>query len=294
MIKVVPISPTFGADIQDLNLDQMTDETFEEIYSAWLKYQVLRFRNQQLDEDGLQRFSQRFGPLEEMPLGRMAEEQRARIKNRFVTVISNVIENGKPIGGLGSSEATWHSDMTYVENPPPASVLLGVEIPPKGGDTWFADQYAAFDALPEALKAKIRNLRIKHNAAHTSVGKLRPGFSAFDDPRQAPGAIHPIVAVHNETGRSCLYLGRREWAYIDGLALAESESLLDELWQYAATAPHVIRQTWRPGDVIIWDNRCVLHRRDEIDPGDRRLLRRCQVLPRRPSTAINQSRTSHA
>ncbi len=282
MISVEPMLPRFGANVMGVQLDGVNDEQFDLIYRAWLEYGVLRFRDQQLDEDGLQRFSRRFGPLEEIPLGRMTEEQKIALgkifKNPYVTNISNIVEDGMPIGGLGNAEANWHSDMTYVENPPPASVLLGVEIPATGGDTWFADQYAAFDALPTDLRERVSDLSIKHDAAHTSVGDLRPGFETFDDPRDAPGAVHPIVATHPESGRQCLYLGRREWAYIPGLELDASEALLDELWDHAVTSHNVIRQQWRVGDVIIWDNRCVLHRRDDFDGSQRRLLRRCQVL----------------
>ena len=210
----------------------------------------------------------------------MSEEQKARLDNLFVTPISNIKVDGKPIGGLGDAEATWHSDMTYVEVPPPASVLLGVEIPQNGGDTYFADQRAALASLPDDLHQRIDGLSIKHNAAHDSVGNLRPGFEAFDDPRDAPGAVHPIIRKHNETGDTCLYLGRREWAYIPGLSLEESEALLDELWSYAIPADYVVEQNWTPGDVIIWDNRRCLHKRTSIDPSQRRLLLRCQVLAR--------------
>ena len=260
MSDIRPIRGNFGADVLGVDLNTINDADFDIIYQAWLDYGVLRIRGQQLDEDGLQQFSERFGPLEEMPYGRLSEELKKKIKNIYVTVISNIIENGRPIGGLGSSEATWHSDMTYVKTPPPASVLLGVEIPPAGGDTWFANQYAAYEALPEALKKRIENLSIKHDAAHNSVGKLRPGFASSGTPEQAPGAIHPIIRSHNETGKKCIYLGRREWAYVVGLSPSESESLLDELWQYAAMAENTIKHQWQPGDVIIWDNRCVLHR----------------------------------
>ena len=173
--------------------------------------------------------------------------------------------------------------MTYVENPPPASILLGIEIPDEGGDTYFADQYAALDALPDNLLSRIEGLTIKHDAAHTSIGKLRPGFEAFDDPRDAPGAVHSMIASHRESGRQALYLGRREWAYIPGLALEESEALLDELWDYAALSENVWRQQWQPYDLIIWDNRRVLHRRDDFDQNARRLMKRCQVLQKEGS-----------
>ena len=273
-------SESFGADITGVDLANLTGDSFEAIYRAWLTFGVLRFKGQTLNNDSLQTFSQRFGPLEQIPVGRMSEEQKAQLDNLFVTPISNIKVDGKPIGGLGDAEATWHSDMTYVEVPPPASILLGVEIPENGGDTFFADQRAALASLPEDLRQRIEGLSIKHNAAHDSVGNLRPGFEAFDDPRDAPGAVHPIIRKHNETGDACLYLGRREWAYIPGLSLEESEALLDDLWSYAVPADYVVEQNWTPGDVIIWDNRRCLHKRTSIHPSQRRLLLRCQVLAR--------------
>ena len=278
MITISPITADFVADICDVNINSLSDEAFSDIYQAWLDYGVLRIRNQPLDEQGLQRFSARFGPLEEAPMGRMPEVERKKIKNRYVTQLSNIIVDGKPIGGLGNAEASWHSDMTYIEVPPPASVLLGLEIPRQGGETYFADQCAALAAVPDSLRSRIENLSIKHDAAHTSVGKLRPGFESFDDPRDAPGAVHPMIRQHEETGRPALYLGRREWAYIPGLSLAESESLLDEIWSYAALPQNVWQQQWQPNDIIIWDNRRVLHRRDGFDQNERRLMKRCQVL----------------
>ena len=279
-MNISPITANFVADIDDIDVTSITDDDFESIYQAWLTYGVLRIRGQQLDEDELQAFSARFGPLEEIPMGRMPESERAKIKNRYVTQLSNIIKDGKPIGGLGNAEASWHSDMTYVETPPPASVLLGVEIPDEGGDTYFADQNAALAAMPQALIERLASLSIKHDAAHTSIGKLRPGFEPFDDPRDAPGASHPAIITHPETGTQALYLGRREWAYIDNLSLEDSEALLDEIWSYAARPEYVWRQQWQPYDLIIWDNRRVLHRRDDFDPNSRRLMKRCQVLNR--------------
>ena len=279
-MKVTPITANFVADIEDVNLATINDTEFEQLYSAWLEYGVLRIRNQDLDDEQLQTFSKRFGPLKEAPFGRMSEEDKAMIKHRYVTTLSNIIADGKPIGGLGNSEATWHSDMTYIETPPPASLLLGIEIPEQGGDTHFANQYAALKALPGDLRKRIETLTVKHNAAHTSVGKLRPGFEAFDDPREAPGAIHPMIKTHNESGRPALYLGRREWAYIPGLSVTESDALLDELWAYVALEENTWRQKWQPLDLIIWDNRCVMHRRDGFDQNSRRYMRRCQVLDR--------------
>ncbi|MDA1076381.1 MAG: TauD/TfdA family dioxygenase [Proteobacteria bacterium] len=280
MINITPLTPGFGADISGIDLKTINSEQFAQVYEAWLAFSVLRFRNQPLSDDELQKFSRRFGPLEEIPFGRMPQAQRNKIKNRYVTAISNIIVDGKPIGGLGNAEASWHSDMTYLPNPPPASILLAVEVPPGGGDTLFANQYAAYDAVPADLLARVSGMRIKHNAAHTSVGRLRPGFDTFDSPLDAPGAAHPIVRTHDETQRPCLYLGRRDWAYIPGLTIEESEALLDELWSFAAIETNTWCQRWQPDDLIIWDNRCVLHRRTSFDAQSRRMLRRCQVLSR--------------
>ena len=278
MMDIQPLTETFVADICGLDVGKISPQEFNQLYDAWLKYGVLRLRNQRINEEQLQAFSAKFGPLEEAPFGLMPEADKAKIKNRYVTQLSNIVVDGKPIGGLGSAEATWHSDMTYVDTPPPASVLLGIEIPETGGDTCFSDQCAAYNALPSSLRNRIAHLTIKHNAAHTSIGKLRPGYEAFDDPREAPGAVHPIIKPHDETGQPALYLGRREWAYVPGLTLTDSEALLDELWEYAALPRQVWRQTWQPFDLIIWDNRRVLHRRDDFDPQSRRLMKRCQVL----------------
>ena len=279
-MNINPITPHFVADISDIDIRSISNDEFEVLYQAWLTYGVLRIREQQLDENELQIFSARFGPLEEIPMGRLSESARAKIKNRYVTQLSNIIEDGKPIGGLGNAEANWHSYMTYVENPPPASVLLGVEIPDEGGDTYFADQNAALAAMPQTLIERVGKLSIKHDAAHTSIGKLRPGFEPFDDPRDAPGASHPAIITHPETGKQALYLGRREWGYVESLSLPDSEALLDEIWSYAARTENVWRQQWQPYDLIIWDNRRVLHRRDDFDSNSRRLMKRCQVLNR--------------
>ena len=278
MLDVRPLGDGFVADIVGLDVRTLTEDAFALLYKSWLAYGVLRIRHQDLDETTLQAFSARFGPLEEAPFGRMSEADKAKIKNRYVTQLSNIKVDGKPIGGLGNAEAAWHSDMTYVETPPPASILYAVEVPVSGGDTWFADQCAAYEELPSELRERASTLSIKHDAAHTSIGKLRPGFEPFADPRAAPGAIHPVVRTHEETGRQALYLGRREWAYVPGLSLAESERELDALWEYAALPKNVWCQKWQPGDLVIWDNRRVLHRRDHFDPASRRLMQRCQVL----------------
>ena len=272
------VGQSFVAEVMDVDLGRISDSEFRVLYKAWLEVGVLSIRAQSLSDEELQRFSNRFGPLEEIPYGKISEEEKKKIKNRYVTVISNIEVDGKPIGGLGNKEATWHSDMTYIENPPPASILMSLEVPELGGDTHFSDQKAAYLSLPNELVSRIESLSIKHNAAHTSVGDLRRGFDPIKDPREAPGAIHPIVRTHGETQEKMLYLGRRELAYVVGFTLEESEQLLNEVWRYAAMSENVWTQQWEVGDVIIWDNRRVLHRRDGFDQSQRRLMKRCQVM----------------
>ncbi|MEM7016794.1 MAG: TauD/TfdA family dioxygenase [Pseudomonadota bacterium] len=283
-MEIIPLSDNLGAEIQGIDLRTITDEEFEVIYQAWLDRLILRFRGQSLTDDQLQAFSRRFGPLEKIPIGNIEITpellKKMGLETPYVTMISNIKKDGRPIGGLGNSEASWHSDMTYVENPPPASILYSVEVPATGGDTHFANQYAAYDAMPGSLKQRVINLGIKHDATHNSVGEMRRGYELVDDPREIPGAVHPIVKTHEETKRKALFMGRRDWAYVPDLPLDESEALLDEIWEYAALPENCWTQQWQVGDVIIWDNRCVLHRRAGFDDNERRLMKRCQVLAR--------------
>ena len=152
-----------------------------------------------------------------------------------------------------------------------------METPEEGGDTHFCDMVAAMRTLPPDLAAKARQLRVKHDAAHDSIGKLRRGHRHASDPRAAPGAVHPMVRRHPENGTEALFLGRRQDAYVEGLPLAQSEALLDEIWRYVALPGATWTQKWKVGDLVIWDNRSVMHRRAAFDPSARRLMRRTQV-----------------
>jgi taurine dioxygenase len=187
------------------------------------------------------------------------------------------VENGRAIGSLGSGEAVWHTDMSYQSDPPKASVLYALEVPPSGGDTGFVNMYLAYEALSDALKTRLAGLRIKHDGTYNSGGYVRQGVTATDDPIAAPGALHPLVCTHPESGRRVLYLGRRRNAYVDGLPLAESEALLDEIWSYATRDEFTWYNRWKAGDLVMWDNRCVMHRRDPFDDKDRRIMHRTQI-----------------
>ena len=209
--------------------------------------------------------------------------------------MSNVLdaETGEPIGALGSGEAAWHTDMSYLELPPKASMLHAIEVPPTGGDTSFACMYAAYESLPPSLKRKVSGLRVKHDGTYNSGGLARAGVDVTDDPRLSPGFLHPLVVQHPQTGRECLYLGRRLMAWVEGLDLESSALLLDELWEHA-TAPELVwTQKWRVGDLVFWDNRSTLHRRDPFPKETRRVMHRTQikgeeapVAPRRAVAAL--------
>src|SRR5919197_4387419 len=151
-----------------------------------------------------------------------------------------------------------------------AAILHALEVPPSGGDTYWANMYLAYETLPAKLKREIEGRVAVHDATYNSAGLRRKGYKEVTDPREAPGARHPLVRMHPETGRKCLFLGRRRNSYIVRLALANSEALLDEIWRHAAQPELTFRQEWRVGDVLLWDNRCTLHRRDAFDPSARR------------------------
>jgi taurine dioxygenase len=170
-------------------------------------------------------------------------------------------------------------------DPPKASVLYALEIPPAGGDTEFVNMYAVYEALSADLKRDIGRLKIKHDATYNSGGYVRQGVTPTDDPRESPGTFHPLVCKHPETLRQMLYLGRRRNAYIEGFKLAESEALLDTLWAYADRPEFAWRTVWQVKDLVLWDNRCTMHRRDPFDPAARRVMHRTQIKSEtRPST----------
>jgi taurine dioxygenase len=264
-----------GAEIQGVDLRTIDDRGFAAIHRAWLDHLVLLFRGQQLTDDDLIAFSRRFGALDFAPVqetGRRFVEGHPEIY-----VVSNVIENGEPIGSLGAGEAVWHTDMSYLEAPPKASMLYALEIPPVGGDTYFCNMYLVYELLPEELRRRIAGLTLKHDGTYNSGGYVRQGVMAVDDPMASAGVYHPLVVTHPESRRRALYLGRRRNAYIGGLPLAESEALLDELWSYTAREDVSWGHEWRTGDVVLWDNRCTMHRRDPFDPESRRVLHRTQI-----------------
>jgi taurine dioxygenase len=274
-MKVVATGAALGAEIRGVDVRRIDDRVFSEIHGAWLEHQVLLFRDQCLIDADLIRFSRRFGDLDVAPV----QENGRRFVDGYpeLYVVSNVVENGMAIGSLGSGEAVWHTDMSYLADPPMASVLYAIEVPAIGGDTGFCTMYGAWENLPHALQNRVVGMRIKHDATYNSGGYVRAGVTPSDDPRTSPGVFHPLVCVHPETLRRCLYLGRRRNAYLEGLSPEESEALLDAIWASATDPALTWYQHWKAGDLVLWDNRCTMHRRDAFDPASRRIMHRTQI-----------------
>jgi taurine dioxygenase len=275
-MSIEPLTATVGAQISGVDLASLSDAEFKTIERAWHQYSALLFRRQRLTDDDLLAFSRRFGELDPPPnqeQGRMSPPGYPDIY-----VVSNVLdEKGRPIGALGAGEAVWHTDMSYLDAPPDASMLYALEIPPEGGDTWICGMQAAWASLPPALKSKVQGRRIKHDGTYNSGGFLRQGVEATDDPYKAPGAWHPAVCRHPATGMPGLYLGRRRNSYVEGLSAEESDALLDALWAHIDRPELRYRHKWRVGDLLVWDNRSTMHRRDPFDAAARRVMHRTQI-----------------
>jgi taurine dioxygenase len=281
LFDLIPSGSALGAEVRGLDLRAVDQTTAAAVRQAWLDHSVLLFRNQHLDDAALVAFSRWFGALDLAPV--QESGRRSVAGHPEIYVVSNVVENGVPIGSLGAGEAVWHTDMSYLVDPPQASILYSLEVPLAGGDTSFCSMYAAWDALPAALRDQIAGARVKHDGTYNSGGFVRQGVVPSDDPRHSPGTFHPMVMSHPETGRRCLYLGRRRNAYIDGMPLEESEALLDAVWSYATRDELTWRHRWCVADVVLWDNRCTMHRRDSFDPAARRVMHRTQIRSARTS-----------
>ena len=274
-VSVIHTGKALGAEIRGIDLRSMSSDEFAAVSEAWLDYSVVLFRGQKLTDEDLIAFSRKFGELDWAPVqetGRRFVEGHPEIY-----VVSNVTENGVPIGSLGAGEAVWHTDMSYLEDPPKASILYALEVPSSGGNTYFSSMYRAYELLPEALKRRAEGMILKHDATYNSGGYVRQSAAAVNDPVNSPGARHPLVCTHPDTRRRLLYLGRRRNAYIEGLSLSESDALLDELWSYAEREEIVWHNEWRVGDLVLWDNRCTMHRRDSFDAASRRVMHRTQI-----------------
>lgn len=289
-VSVKPLSPALAAEVSCGDVRTLDEASFRQVYQALLDNLVIRIRGQQLSDPDLLAFGRRLGELDFAPLAKTGHE-KARPHPEIV-VVSNVTENGQAIGVLRDAEVVWHSDNSYRDRPLSYSALYSLEIPPTGGNTGFANMYLALQTLDPALRRRIEGKTLKHDMTYNSAGDLREGFKPVKDVRDAPGPSHPIIRTHPETGSNALYLGRRPNAYINGLPVAESEALLDALWAHATQEKFTWHHQWQVGDILIWDNRCVMHHRDPFDGGYRRVMHRIQCAGDVP-TLLPEGRTGH-
>jgi taurine dioxygenase len=282
--EVRPLGGPLGADIVGFPFHDFDAGDVAAVRRAWLDHAVVRFRDTAIDDATQVRFSAGLG---EFVIHPRQLQQGAHGGHREILVISNLRNaDGSPAGDLGDGEVSWHTDTWFKERPPAASILRALQVPERGGDTQFCSMSRAYETLPRELRRAIEGRAIHHQTVIDGRGEVRLGMTrpASDDVRTWPGVRHPIVRTHGETGRPALYLGgQRRHSWIVGLPLDESGAILDALWAHAPRPEHVWTQAWRAGDMVMWDNRCVMHRRDAFDPGAVRLMHRTAVEGERPA-----------
>jgi taurine dioxygenase len=266
-LTVRPLTPVIGAEVQGVDLRAPLDAgTIAALRQAWHDHAVLLLRDQDLSDEDQIRYGECFGTL-----GRVFSHREGR--HPAILLVSNIRENGKPIGALPDGEMQFHSDQCYVEHPPAGTMLYGIEVPSQGGDTMFASMYAAYDTLSEAMKKKLEGLRGVNYYDPTSDYVVRKGPPS----EKALRWVHPVIRVHPVTGRKALYVNRLMTFAIEGMPEAESDALLNQLFDHQEQRQFIYQHVWRVGDVILWDNRCTLHARTDFSSNERRLLRRITV-----------------
>ncbi len=269
-VQTRPLNGAVGMEIVGVDLrDDLSQADFETIRDAWRAHCVILLRGQTLDEAAQVRFAQRFGEL-----GKVLHAHEGRSSLPGVMYISNIRENGKLIGALPDGEMYFHSDQCYIENPSVGTMLYAMEVPSKGGDTIFANMFAAYDALPDDLKTKIEgrvalNVYDYQNAATVRGSTPREGVPSF---------AHPMVKAHPFTGRKALYFNRLMTHHVVGMDAQESKALLARLFDHQEQERFLYRHVWTPGDLVMWDNRSALHARSDFDSSQRRLMRRTVVV----------------
>ena len=274
-IRVRPFPGPLGAEIDCGDLRYVDSVATRQIHQAWLDHLFVVFHNQKLTNEDLLAVTRIFGEPEEAAVAPKDGVYQD------VAIVSNVVENGTAIGVLGAGELLWHSDHSFHKVPLAAALLYAVEVPGEGGDTHFSNMYLALERLPADLKKRIVGLTIKNDGSLNSAGIPRTA-AVITDLRTYEGPSHPIIRTHPETGHNGLYLGRRPNAYINGLSIEESEDLLDELWAHATQPCFAWAHRWDVGDLVVWDNRCVMHRRDSFQADARRIMHRTQCSGDRP------------
>ena len=268
-----PLSAALGAVIIGVDLsEEIDDHTFAQIRDAWHRNLVILLRGQELSEEDQVRFAEKFGPPAVIHTKQFVRNHPA------VMLISNIREDGKPIGALPDGEMHFHTDQCHQERPAMASMLYALEVPSTGGNTLFANGYAAYATLPDGMKRRIEG-RKALNAYDYDSAAMKRGTRLAEG---VPSYMHPVVRTHPATGRKALYVSRLMTVRIEGLPEPESNELLVTLFDHQERREFVYEHVWRPGDLLMWDNRCTLHARTDFSPNERRLMRRVTILGEKP------------
>jgi taurine dioxygenase len=281
-VRAVEAQSQVCADIVGFDFKKYDARDIEDLRRYWLQYGVLRFKKTRITDAEQVTFSRHFG---EFVIHPKQLQEGGHPSHPEILVISNTTRDGKPTGAMGNSEATWHTDTWFYEKPPAGAILRAIQVPPSGGDTYFLSTYAAYETLPAALRKLVDGRQIFFQNVYDKTGKLRLGKAepSSKDFREWSGMVHPLVRIHGETGRKALYLGgTAEGAWIVGMPLDESNALLAELWDHTTNQQEVFVQTWDEGDIMMWDNRCTMHRRDSFDPASIRIMHRTTTSGERP------------
>lgn len=247
-----------GAEITGLDLrEPLNDADFARIKQAHLDHHVVVFRDQRITPQQQIDFSRRFGPLQIHVLKQFALKDHPEI-----LIVSNIIENGQPIG-LGDAGKYWHSDLSYKALPSLGSLLYAQELPAEGGDTLFADMHKAWETLPDALKKAVEGKNAEHSYTATYSkpkfgSQWRPQLTA-EQLAEVKAVSHPIVRTHPETGRKALFVSEGFTTHIAGLPEDESRDILQALYDHSVKPEHLYRHRWQPGDIVFWDNRSLIH-----------------------------------
>jgi taurine dioxygenase len=276
-ITVTPLSSALGAEIGGIDLrDDLPQAVIDEIRRLWLEHIVLVFRGQEITQDQQLRFGARFGDL--------GARKRAGSKFAKTTVgtqqtephtllVSNIKEDGNPIGAFGEGDMWFHIDSGYTERPYKFTILFGVELPSTGGDTLFSNGYKAYETLPDELKELLAGKK----ALHIHQYKRSEKVDISDDISDSPHWYHPVFITHPETGRKTLFVDRLMTAALEGFEPGDSARILEQLFEHVESPELVYAHKWQLGDVVMWDNRCTPHGRTWFPENERRLLRRCTI-----------------
>ena len=258
--EVIPTGGALGAEVRGLDLrHELNADDVRVLREAFLDHCVLFFRGQEISQSDLVRFTRYFGE----PVPHVRPQPERPIEEIFV--ISNVTEDGKPIGALGSEEIPFHSDLSYLPEPGTISLLYAIEIPEQGGETMWANGYASHAALHPDMQFRIDGLRAVHRHPIDALNTTEP-------------TTHPVVKTHPETGRKVIYVSPHLTHHIADVGEQEGKVLLEELIAHAIDSRFVWKHRWEVGDLVMWDNRCTMHRRTPFDDRQRRVMWRTQVF----------------